>query len=99
MYLNGANYSVFLPPAALNARTRSISERFFLRIRMLTGVTSTNSSSLMNSKDCSKDMRTGGVKRILSSEPAARTLVSFFVFRGLTVKSLLRTCKPITSPS
>ena len=36
---------------------------------------------------------------IASSVPEARTLVSFFSFIGLTVRSLPRLCKPTTMPS
>jgi hypothetical protein len=40
------------------------------------GVTSTSSSSSMNSSACSSAVRTGGVSRMFSSVPAARMLVS-----------------------
>ena len=43
-------------------------------------------------------IRTGGVKRRLSSLPAARMLVSFLARSGLTSRSLPRVCSPMTMP-
>src|SRR3990172_8035885 len=75
---------------ALAVRFLSCSSSCFLRRRMDFGVTSTSSSSSMNSRACSSDIRIGGVSRMFSSLPAARMLVSCFPFRGLTTRSLSR---------
>ena len=67
---------------ALDAAARCSSTT--LRSRTLCGVTSTHSSSAMNSSACSSDIGRGGTRRTVSSEPAARLLVSFFSFVGFT---------------
>src|SRR5438270_84375 len=54
------------------------------------GVTSTSSSSAMNSTAYSSVSSMGGVRRIASSLPAARMLVSFLVRMGLTTRSFSR---------
>src|SRR6267154_365622 len=54
--------------------------RIRLRRRMLDGVTSTSSSSLMNSMACSSPSLRGGMRRIASSADDARMLVCFFSF-------------------
>ena len=58
-----------------------------LRIRMLFGVTSTYSSSLMYSKASSSEKITGGMIRAFSSEPEARMLVSFLDLVTLMTRS------------
>ena len=74
------NYSDsgFLPPFSLNALMRSISVKFFFLNLIDLGVTSTSSSSSINSNDCSKDKITGGTNTIASSVPEALTFVNFF---------------------
>src|ERR1017187_3344167 len=52
--------------------------RTFLRRRIDTGVTSTNSSSRMNSMACSRFRMRGGTSLMASSAVDARMLVSFF---------------------
>src|SRR5690606_4953480 len=73
--------------SALLERLRSCSLRNFLRRRMCWGVTSTSSSSSMNSRACSSEKRIGGVRMMFSSEPAARMLVSCFARSGFNRKS------------
>ena len=68
-------------------------------MRMFAGVTSTSSSSSMNSMACSSVMRIGGVSWMFSSVPAARTLVSCLALSALTTRSFSRECRPITIPS
>src|SRR5215471_5956944 len=85
--------------ASLSARLRSCALRKRLRIRIDRGVTSTSSSSAMNSTAYSSVSLTGGVSSTLSSLPAARMLVSFFSLSGLTVRSLSRLWMPTTMPS
>ena len=51
-------------------------------MRIEAGVTSTSSSSAMNSTAYSSVSWIGGVSRIASSLPAARMLVSFLVRMG-----------------
>ena len=63
-----------------------------------TGVTSTSSSSSMNSSACSRVRRRGGVSLMASSEPEARTLVSFFPLQGFTSRSLSLACWPMIMP-
>src|SRR5262249_18373567 len=65
---------------ARESRRRSASFRSFLRSRTLAGVTSTSSSSSMNSSACSSENLIGGVRMMFSSEPAARMLVSCLPF-------------------
>ena len=59
--------------------------RIRLRSRMLVGVTSTSSSSLMNSIACSRPSLRGGIRRIASSADEARMLVCFFSLRDVDV--------------
>ena len=58
-----------------------------LRSRRDEGVTSMNSSSLINSMASSRLRMRGGLRRTLSSLPAARWLVSFFSLQTLTSMS------------
>ena len=66
---------------------------------MLVGVTSTSSSSLMNSIACSRPSLRGGTRRIASSAVEARMLVCFFSFVTLTSMSLGRAFSPMIIPS
>src|SRR3989338_1985989 len=84
---------------SLSARRRSLSFKNFLRIRIVLGVTSTNSSSSINASARSSDMITGGVNKIFSSLPAARIFVNCFSFVALTTKSFSRVCKHTIMPS
>jgi hypothetical protein len=52
--------------------------RIRFRRRTVDGVTSTSSSSLMNSTACSSPSRLGGMRRMASSADEARMLVCFF---------------------
>ena len=61
--------------------------RIRFRKRMLRGVTSTSSSSLMNSIACSRLSWRGGISRIASSAVEARMLVCFFSFVTFTSMS------------
>ena len=72
----------------LGARLRAFSVRCFLRRRILTGVTSTSSSSSINSNACSSVCLIGGTSVSASSVPEARTLVSCLPLMGLTTRSL-----------
>src|SRR5215203_1330771 len=69
------------------------------RSRMLLGVTSINSSSLMKALACSSPMRRGGIRRMASSADDARMFVCFFSFVTLTSMSLLREFSPMIIPS
>ena len=51
---------------------RLFDSRIFFRSLMVWGVTSTSSSSLMNSSACSRDNKRGGTSRRASSAPDAR---------------------------
>ncbi len=51
---------------------RLFASRIFFRSRMDWGVTSTSSSSLMNSSACSSDKSRGGTSRRASSAPETR---------------------------
>ena len=73
--------------------------RIRLRSRMLAGVTSTSSSSLMNSIACSSPSLRGGIRRIASSAVEARMLVCFFSLVTLTSRSFGREFSPMTMPS
>ena len=53
----------------------------------------------MNSIACSSVMRTGFVRMMFSSRPAARMFVSFLALSGLTTRSLSRLWMPTTWPS
>ncbi len=63
------------------------------------GVTSTSSSSSMNSTAYSSVSRIGGVRFTASSLPAARMFVSFLPLIGFTTRSFSREWMPITIPS
>ena len=76
-----------------------LAARIRFRSLMLTGVTSTSSSSLMNSMACSSPSFRGGIRRIASSALDARMLVCFFSFVTLTSMSLGRAFSPMTMPS
>src|SRR5690606_28821734 len=78
---------------------RSVSLRNFFLIRIFKGVTSSSSSSSMNSSACSREKRIGGVSTIFSSLPAARMLVSCLPFEGLTDRSFCRLWIPTIMPS
>ena len=65
---------------------------------MAFGVTSTSSSSLMNSSADSSVNTRGGVRNSFSSAAVVRMLVSFFAFDGLTTRSLSRECRPMIWP-
>ena len=56
------------------------------RSRIDFGVTSTASSSRMNSSACSSESGRGGIRRTSSSADAARMFVSFFGFDGVHVE-------------
>src|SRR5581483_9249888 len=71
----------------------------FFRSRIDTGVTSTNSSSRINSMACSRFKMRGGTSRIASSAVDARILVSFFSLTMLTFKSASRAFSPTIMPS
>ena len=73
--------------------------RIRFRRRMLDGVTSTSSSSLMNSIACSRPSLRGGISRIASSADEARMLVCFFSFVTLTSMSAVREFSPMIMPS
>ena len=66
---------------------RKFAARIFFRRRMLFGVTSTSSSSLMNSIACSRPSFRGGMRRTASSAVDARMLVCFFSFVTFTSRS------------
>jgi hypothetical protein len=80
------------------ARPRSVWSKTILRRRTDRGVTSTHSSSAMNSSACSSDIGLGGIS--FSNESALdRTFVSFFSFVGLTSMSSARAFSPTIIPS
>ena len=62
-------------------------------------VISTSSSSLMNSTALSSVSCTGGTRRIASSVPEARMLVSCLQRMGFTTMSFSRECSPMIMPS
>src|SRR6185295_1199869 len=78
---------------------RMFAARMRLRSRMLEGVTSTSSSSLMNSIACSRPSLRGGIRRIASSALEARMLVCFFSLVTLTSMSAVREFSPMIIPS
>ena len=84
---------------ARSARRRSISLRMIFRRRICEGVTSTSSSSAINSRASSSDIRRGGLSRMFLSWPTARMLESFFSLVGLTFMSPLRLFSPTIMPS
>src|ERR1019366_9672603 len=69
-----------------------------LRMRSDFGVTSTSSSSAMNSIACSSVRLRYGTRRTASSEPEARMLDIFFSRTQLTSRSLSRECSPTIMP-
>src|SRR6185369_6497613 len=85
--------------ASREARLRSCSFRKRLRSRIVFGVTSTSSSSAMNSTALSSVSWIGGTRRTASSVPDARTLVNCLPLIGLTTRSLSREWMPMTMPS
>ena len=74
-------------------------ERIFLRSLMLIGVTSTSSSSAINSRHCSSERIVGGISFNASSLPEARLFVRCFCLHTLTAKSSSLEFSPTTSPS
>ena len=56
-------------------------------------------SSLMNSRDCSREKTVGGVRRSASSDPAARMLVTCFFLQTLTAISSFLGDMPTIMPS
>ncbi len=80
-------------------RPRMAPSRITLRRRTALGVTSTHSSSPMNSSACSSERESGGVRRSNSSAVEDRTLVSFLSLVGFTSISSARAFSPITMPS
>src|SRR6266567_853345 len=79
-------------------RFRRLGSSSFFRNLIDFGVTSTSSSSSMNSSACSRVRLRGGVSLMASSVPEARTLVSFFPLQGLTSRSLSLECWPMIIP-
>jgi hypothetical protein len=69
------------------------------RSRTECGVTSTHSSSRMNSSACSSESGRGGISRTSSSADAARMFVSFFGFDAFTSRSSAREFSPTIMPS
>ena len=78
---------------------RAFWARMFLRRRMLLGVTSICSSSLMNSMARSRVNGRTGLKVMFSSFPAARIFESFFSLQAFTSRSFSRLCSPTIIPS
>src|SRR5260370_27469614 len=78
-------------------RSFSVSDSF--RRRMLAGVTSTNSSSSMYSRACSRVIFRAGFRMMFSSRLVVRMLVSCLALVGLTTMSSSRQCSPQTWPS
>src|SRR5436309_12986817 len=81
------------------ALARSCCVKYLLRKRIFCGVTSTSSSLLMKSSDCSRLMRIGGVKRTAISAVEERTFVFCFSLHTLTTISEGRTFSPTIIPS
>ncbi len=75
------------PCSASFARARSCWVSSRLRNRMVLGVTSTSSSLLMKSSDCSRLSFTAGVSRTAMSAVEERTLVCFFSLHTFTTRS------------
>ena len=63
------------------------------------GVTSTHSSSRMNSSACSSDSGRGGIRRTSSSAVDERMFVSFFSLVAFTSRSSARAFSPTIIPS
>src|ERR1700722_1325966 len=80
-------------------RGRRLACSTFLRILSDFGVTSTSSSSAINSMHCSSVSALNGTSRTASSEPEARMFESFFSRTALTSRSLSRLCSPTIIPS
>lgn len=78
---------------------RSCSLSSFLRRRIWVGVISAYSSSLMYSMARSRVIGAIGVRFRASSDPEARTLVSFLFLRGFTDRSFPRFASPMIIPS
>src|SRR5699024_1805063 len=107
----GAGLGVDAPGSAAAARAhspalardlaleRSFGSRMTLRMRTVVGVTSTHSSSPVNSRDSSRVSRRGGTRFSKESEEAARMFVSFFSLVMFTSMSSLREFSPTTWPS
>ena len=70
-----------------------------LRRRTLAGVTSTHSSSRMNSSACSSESSLGGMRRTSSSAVEDRTFVTLRSLVGLMSMSSERAFSPMTIPS
>src|SRR5712691_4387107 len=85
--------------ATIELRFRLLNCRTFLRRRRDFGVTSTYSSSVMNSMACSRFKLRKGTRRIAMSEVEERMLVSFFSRTTLTSRSLSLAFSPTIMPS
>src|SRR6266404_2557756 len=88
-----------LSSTVAKAFLRLFSWRPFFRRRSDLGVTSTNSSSAMNSMACSRLSWRCGTRRTASSEVDARMLVSFFSRTTLTSRSVSFAFSPMIMPS
>ena len=80
-------------------RARSVWSRTTLRMRTISGVTSTHSSSRANSSDSSSVRLRGGMRFSKLSAVADRMLVSFFSLVMFTSMSSLREFSPTIWPS
>src|SRR6266550_6684240 len=91
----------YLPSSTITATLffRLFDCRTFLRRRRALGVTSTNSSSAMNSIACSRFSWRKGIRRMASSDVEARMLVSFFSRTTLTSRSVSFAFSPMIIPS
>ena len=69
-----------------------------MRRRIVFGVTSTSSSSLMNSSAYSSVVWRGGARTSFSSAAVVRMFVSYFDLFGLTTRSLSRWWMPMIMP-
>src|SRR6266566_690070 len=81
----------------VRARSRWVTYR--LRSLIFCGVTSTNSSLLMKSRDCSRLMIIGGVRRTDISEVEERIFVFCFSLHTFTTMSIGRAFNPTIMPS
>ena len=70
-----------------------------LRIRTISGVTSTHSSSRQNSRHCSSESLRGGMSFSKLSDVAERMLVCYFSRVMLTSMSSAREFSPTIMPS
>src|SRR5215213_2821868 len=93
----GRNFFFYTSASFFFGRMFAASTRF--RKRILCGVTSTSSSSAINSSACSNDNSFGGTSRIASSAVEARMFVSFFSFIAFTSRSTVRAFSPTIIPS